>query len=222
MDPSCSPPDAGNRPTLVLAGPPGPARVAAEEVVLARFDVLGVVDSAIDAAPLVADLVPDLVVVTTDLPGVHELLADLVVRVPAAARLVVGGGRGEGLAAAVIHGAGSVWTVGDGPEVLVERLHGLLVGRSTITQGAAARLLTAYEAARLSAGDPHLPPLSPTEHEVLARLAEGATPLDIASFHDVPVAMVLQQTALVLGRLHDHAATTLLGTTPTPARLVDV
>ncbi|HEX7094564.1 MAG TPA: LuxR C-terminal-related transcriptional regulator, partial [Acidimicrobiales bacterium] len=48
----------------------------------------------------------------------------------------------------------------------------------------------------------HHPRLTPTEHEVLTRLAEGCTPADIAAMHDVSTRLVNLHTGYAVAKLH--------------------
>jgi DNA-binding CsgD family transcriptional regulator len=46
--------------------------------------------------------------------------------------------------------------------------------------------------------------LTDTEQEVLARLAEGRTPLEIAALHDVTARLVSLHTGYAVAKVHHH------------------
>ena len=97
------------------------------------------------------------------------------------------------------------WVTGD-PDESGEAIDATLRGEALMAPRHAAWLLADYAALcdRAPGPDARFKP-TPTEREVLTRLARGAAPEEIAAFHDVEPHLVNRHVRLALDRLHRYS-----------------
>ncbi len=161
-----------------------------------------VADGLVDT---LVDRVPDVVVLGSDL-GEHliPIVAALVDRAPAIRLLaVVRVGDEPLIDRAVVAGVASVVPAGADGAALAEAVERTARGEAPLTAAAAAAVLRGYrtlhqEPDRLLVD---APALTPTELEVLRRLATGATPDQVAELHQVTPRMVLVSSASAVAKL---------------------
>lgn len=153
----------------------------------------------------IVDTLPDVAVVGTDL-GDHllPLVAAVTDRVPVVPLMGLAGPHDtEAIDRAVVAGLGAVAPTHGTDADIVSAVERTARGEAPLTAGAAAGVLAAYRhLAEHPEAVPVVPsPLTPTEREVLQRLAAGATPEQVAALHQVTPRMVLRPTAAAVGRL---------------------
>jgi DNA-binding NarL/FixJ family response regulator len=150
-------------------------------------------------------VVPDVAVVGTDLgERVVGLVAALDERVPVLPVLALADPGSEELVdRAVLAGLRAVIPTEAGAAAVVAAAERTARGEAPLTPAAASGVLAAYR--RLvedpGSGVAGTPTLTPTEQEVLQRLAAGATPDRIASLHQVTPRMVLLPVAAAVRKL---------------------
>jgi DNA-binding NarL/FixJ family response regulator len=152
----------------------------------------------------VAAALPDLAVLGTDLGDLLVgLVAALTERVPVVPLLVLAEhGDDAVVGRALLTGARAVAPADGDDAELVTAAERTAQGEAPLTAAAATSVLTAYR--RLAEGSGArvgIPPLTPTEQEVLQRLAAGATPDQIAALHQVTPRMVLLPAAAAVRKL---------------------
>jgi DNA-binding NarL/FixJ family response regulator len=213
MSDAAEPARAGVSYRVVFAHADDPQRTERVQAVASQDDLV-VVGEAPDgerAAGMVEELVPEVVVVDLDLPGlpVVELVRELNHRLPAV-RVAVRGDDDDAAYECVRVGAAAAVSAEVAPQELPEIIRRVVRGESLLSPGCAQRLSDELEAlvadpSRLVARTPQL---TPTEREVLRRLASGATPHEIAVRHEVTPRMVNLHAGLAVAKLqrahHQH------------------
>lgn len=151
-------------------------------------------------------LVPDVLVLDTHL-GRADLAAScfrVQMQVPATRIVAVVPADDDRAYDVLAYGAFSVVLEDADSTALLEAVHGAARGESVMPAGCARRLLA--EAVRSNARPQDTlvrpPMLTPTEHEVLTRLGEGRTPLDIARMHDVTPRLVNLHAGYAVAKAH--------------------
>jgi DNA-binding NarL/FixJ family response regulator len=96
------------------------------------------------------------------------------------------------------------WFTGS-PDEATDEIAAILRGEALVAPRHAAWMLADFAALsdRAPGADPRFNP-TPTEREVLNRLAKGQTPVQVAALHDVDTHLVNRHVRLALNRLHRH------------------
>jgi DNA-binding NarL/FixJ family response regulator len=205
-----TPPDGTGRRVVVVLADRARASTVADALERAGDTVAvlrapGSGDDTTAVLEHVATALPDVAVVGTDLG--HRLLPLVTViadRVPVVPLLVLAGPRDtEIVDRALLAGVRAVAPTHGADADIVSAVERTARGESPLTATAAAGVLAAYR--HLTEHPETLPvappALTPTELEVLQRLAAGATPDQIATLHQVTPRMVLRPAAAAVGRL---------------------
>lgn len=177
-----------------------------------RFDVLGEVGDADAAVDSVLELLPDVAFVDLALttgPGGHVsdgvgAIAAIRQEAPAVRSVAVTMEDDDRAYAALAAGAMACYLWADPGSTAADMAAGAARGEGALTQGWAGRIL---DEVRWLARDPGLvpaPELSPTEQEVLRRIASGATPAAIAQLHGVTVHLVNVHAGVAITKVWRH------------------
>ncbi|MGO9178055.1 MAG: response regulator [Candidatus Limnocylindrales bacterium] len=163
-------------------------RAAVRQALSAASDieVVGDVASAEEAFDLVSQLLPDVIIIDIDLPGMHgiELVRELAPRFPDLWQVMLTVSRSErDLLDSIRSGARGFLSKDLSPDALVNAIRDIRVGIMPMSRADASLLIL-----RLAAAAPHhrpsgitiLPELTGRENEVLALLADGLTDREIS------------------------------------------
>jgi DNA-binding NarL/FixJ family response regulator len=169
------------------------------------LDLAGVASTGAEATEMIADAVPDLALVDIDLPGTDGLgvCAAISERFPVVRLVLVSAADDERCYLGVAAGAVGCVFSSEVSDHLLAVMRRVSWGEAVITKGWATRMLA--EIAALTADPdaaPVAPPtLTPTEREVLRRIAGGATPDAVADLHQVPTRLVNLHAGFAIGKL---------------------
>jgi two-component system response regulator DesR len=199
-----SSPRAG-RTTVAVAFPEGAARASLVNELDQADDIEVVVElgSAERLFEHVHDVVPDVLLVSTELPGVDvTALCRRLATVLPICRVVLVFGPTSAPYEAVAAGAAGAVALTDLTSNGVWTVRRTVRGEALIPAQWAASILD----------DSTAPPLTPTEREVLQRLANGATPEAVAALHEVPLRLVHLHAGYAMAKIHRaaHDAAALL------------
>jgi len=170
-------------------------------------DLTVVGDSAVgdEARTLLFDLVPDVAVIATTLPKVDviELCAALHERIPVVRLLLVSETDDERSFGAVDVGARGLLVLPADDARIAWTVRRIARGEGIVTPGWARALLAEIEALGTDPDGSLVEPpkLSPTELEVLRRLASGAEPDAIGQLHEVSTRLVNLHAGFAVSRL---------------------
>lgn len=200
---------SGFRPPIevVVAHPDPTVRLEiAQALTTAGITVVGETGDGNAAVALTRELVPDVAILATGLPGRSgvEGCRDLRTDLPVVRVLLVADADDAEALAGLEAGAYGCWLRGTPQTGLVEAVRGTMRRESLPTPGWAAHILTAY--AELEAAEDErvvrAPRLTPTEHDVLSRIAEGRTPDEVAAEYEVTSHMVRLHTGYAIVKLY--------------------
>jgi len=174
-----------------------------------RFDVLGEVADADAAVTAVLDLLPDVVFVDLAATGTHVAdgvgaIAAIRQEAPAVRTVAVTTEDDDQAYAALAAGAMGCYLWADPTATAADMAAGAARGEGALTPGWAGRIL---DEARWLSREPGLvpaPELSPTELEVLRRVAAGASPAAIAELHGVTVHLVNVHAGVAITKVWRH------------------
>jgi DNA-binding NarL/FixJ family response regulator len=194
-----------NTTVLLAADSSLAARWREELDAVSDIDVVGEIDAAAGLAPMVIDLLPDVVLASMDLPAldITALCAELNETVPVSRVIVVSGQR-EAPYAAVAAGAVGAVTADDLIGHVASAVRRTARGEGLVTRQWADTMLQSEIAPRLTA----------TEREVLQRVANGATIEAVAGLHEVPPRLVHLHAGYALAKVHRAAEDERLATGP--------
>lgn len=175
-----------------------------------RFDVVGRASDATSAVETIVTTVPDVAFVDINLPagptvtdGVTALAITHRQR-PAVRLVAVAIDDDDRAYAALAAGAMGLYLWNDPVATAVDVAAGVARGESPLTAGWAGRII---DEVRWLAREPGLvpaPELTPTELEVLRRIASGATPAAIAELHGVTVHLVGLHAGVAVTKVRRH------------------
>jgi DNA-binding NarL/FixJ family response regulator len=191
---------------VVLAHPDHPQRAQRVQALASQDDlvVVGEAPDAEQALRMILDLLPEMAVIWLDLPGLDgvDLVSRLSDDLPAVRILVIGDDDDRAYGALRAGAAGCVAT-GFDSETAPGLVRRVVRGETLLPPGCAERLLAELEA--LSADPTRLVArplrLTPTEREVLGRLASGTSSDEIAELHQVPRRLVNLHAGFALAKL---------------------
>jgi len=171
-------------------------------------DVIGQAATATEAQTVIRELMPDVALVGIDLgrdtAGAIALCRTLQEDAPTVAVVAVAeNDRAEDLFAFVRSGAISCFFGRSSPMTLRRTIVGAHRRESVVSSGVARAIVNEYQ--RMEGDDSLLAPapaLTPTEEEVLRRLAEGESPSTIAQRHTVVLRMIGLHTGYTIAKLH--------------------
>jgi DNA-binding NarL/FixJ family response regulator len=175
-----------------------------------RFDVVGQADDATSAVETIVTTAPDVAFVDIDLPSgadVTDGIAALAIahrRRPAVRLVAVAVDDDDRAYAALAAGAMGLYIWNDPVATAVDVAAGVVRGESPLTVGWAGRII---DEVRWLAREPGLvpaPELTPTELEVLRRIAAGATSAAIAELHGVTVHLVGLHAGVAVTKVRRH------------------
>ncbi len=157
------------------------------------LELVGEDDTTAALEARVCEAVPDVVLVSTDLPGLDAvaLCAKLDGTVPAA-RVVLVAGRHDAPYDSVAAGAAGAVTAGELVGRVADAVRRTAKGEALVPPQWAEQVLESDTAARLTA----------TEREVLQRVAKGASFEAIAALHEVPPRLVHLHAGYALAKVH--------------------
>jgi two-component system response regulator DesR len=159
-------------------------------------EVVAELDSGPEVFDQVREIVPDVALISTDLPSVDPvaLCSRLSAELPVC-RVVLLFGATVAPYAAVAAGAAGAVAVADLPGAAIWTVRRTVRGESLIPAQWAASILE----------DTTAPSLTATEREVLQRMAKGATPDAVAALHEVPPRLVHLNAGSALAKIHRAA-----------------
>lgn len=173
-----------------------------------RFDVRGELDDPDDAVAAVDDLLPDVVFVdlalvgsTTD--GVGAIAAIREAN-PAVRIVAVTLDDDDQAYAALAAGAMACYLWEDPASTAADMAAGAARGEGSLTQGWAGRILDEVRWMAREPGPVPAPELTPTEQEVLRRVAAGAAPAAIAELHGVTEHLVNVHAGITITKVFRH------------------
>jgi DNA-binding NarL/FixJ family response regulator len=172
------------------------ARWRAELEVVDDVEVIGDGDAPASLAQMVFDLLPDVVLMSTDLPAldIAALCRELTDTVPVS-RVVLVAGHREAPFDAVAAGAAGAVTADDLVGQVASAVRRTARGEGLVTPKWADKLLQSDTTPRLTA----------TEREVLQRVAKGAPIEAVAGLHEVPPRLVHLHAGYALAKVHRAA-----------------
>jgi DNA-binding NarL/FixJ family response regulator len=172
-----------------------------------RFDVQAEVADADAAVDAVTALSPSVALIDIDLPGGAGgigAIASLSEIRPATRSVLVTDEDDDRAYAAVAAGAAGcyLWSAPSSP--LTSVAAGVARGEGSLTPGWAGRLIDEMGWLSREPNGLRAPELSPTELEVVRRIASGATPAAIATLHGVTEHVVNVHAGIVLTKVFRH------------------
>lgn len=203
---------SGFRPpiSVFLAHPDASVRQSlADEIAGTGIAMVGETDNGADALARILDLVPDVALIGVDLPDVAgpDLCRALRAELPICRVLLVldaGAADDDATFDGLVAGAYGCHLIDDPVVPLVKGIRGTMRRESLPTPGWAARILEQYAEIADHEADRMVPApkLTPTETEVMNRLAAGATPEEIAELHQVTTHMVRLHAGYAIIKLY--------------------
>ena len=186
-----------------------PTRTRLFEELQSRCEIVADVDSFEAARARAVELVPDVVLVDDRIgrDAIGEFCFDVLVNTPATRVVALVEHDDEIAYETLLQGAFSLVPSDSAPAAVVEAVRGAARGESVLTTGSAQRLLEDLQRVATTSADPLTRTLRLTriEEAVLARLAQGATPAEVAELHDVTARLVNLHTGYATAKVHHHA-----------------
>jgi NarL family two-component system response regulator LiaR len=168
------------------------------------IEVVGEAGNGREAVAQARRLVPDVVLMDMVMPGIHgpEAIRTILADQPQIRILVLTSFAGDDqIFPAIQAGAAGYLLKDSGPEQLVQAIHQVFRGESSLHPGVARRLVQEFSrSGRL--GDAGSPALTEREQEVLQLVAQGATNRDIAERLSISEATVRAHVRSILRKLH--------------------
>lgn len=199
----------GFRPaiTAYLAHPSAQTRrTLGDEVAGTGITIIGESGSGGEALAAIIDRAPDVALLSVDLPDLDgtALCQALRSELPSCRVLLLAEQDDELAYRGLLAGAYGCYLLTDPPLPLVKAVRGTMRRESLPTPEWARRILARYDelAAAESERIVPSPHLTPTESEVLARVAEGRTPDQIAELHDVTAHLVRLHAGYAIIKLY--------------------
>jgi DNA-binding NarL/FixJ family response regulator len=172
-----------------------------------RFEVVAQAADTDAAAAAIDATLPQVALVDIDLPGDTDglaLLAGLRETRPAVRTIAVSDEDDDRAYSAVRAGAGGVYLWSDPLSPLTAVVAGAARGEGALSAGWAGRLIDEVGWLSREPGPVPAPELSPTELEVIRRVASGATPAAIAALHGVTEHVVNLNAAGAVTKVFRH------------------
>jgi DNA-binding NarL/FixJ family response regulator len=183
------------------------ARLRAE--LEARCEVVADAESFDTARARAIELVPDVVLVDDRLgrDALGEFCFGVLVDTPATHVVALVENDDDVAYETLLQGAFSLVPRESEPGAVVDSVIGAARGESVLTAGSARRLLEDLQKVAAAPGEifARTLRLTRTEEAVLARLAQGATPAEVAELHDVTARLVNLHTGYATAKVHHHA-----------------
>lgn len=202
-------PASGFRPaiTAFLAHEnPGIRSTLHDEVAGTGITIVGESGSGTDALERIIDLVPDVALLSVDLPELSgpAVCAALRNDQPSCRVLLLAARDDDAAYEGLLAGAYGCYLLNDPQMTLVKAVRGTMRRESLPSPGWARRILTEYEDLAALEDDRIVPPphLTATELEVLTRIAESKTPSEIAELHDVTAHLVRLHAGYAIIKLY--------------------
>ncbi len=173
----------------------------------ARFALVTETDDGGTAAEAVAEVNPDVALIDVELggqPGGLALIAALRETHPATAVVAVADDDDDRAYGALGAGAVGCYLWSDPASPLTTVVAGAARGEGLLTPGWAGRLVDELGWLSREPGPLPAPELSPTELEVVRRVASGASPAAIAALHGVTEHVVNVHGAIVITKVFRH------------------
>ena len=173
----------------------------------ARFSVVAAVDQPDAARRAVGDAHPDVALIDIDLVGPPtgiELIAELRDAHPATRSVAVADHDDDRAYAAVRAGAVGCYLWSDPMSPLTAVAAGAARGEGALTPGWAGRLVDEVGWLNREPSPLRAPELTPTELEVVRRVASGASPAAIAALHGVTEHVVNLHAGIVITKVFRH------------------
>ena len=203
----------GFRPaiTAFLAHPSAQTRhTLGDEVAGTGITIIGEAGNGRDALPAILDLAPDVALLSVDLPDLDgvEVCRALRAELPTCRVLLLAEHDDELAYQGLLAGAYGCYLLTDPPLPLVKAVRGTMRRESLPTPEWARRILASYNELATHDKDRIVPAprLTPTESEVLTRLAEGVDPATIAEMHDVTAHLVRLHAGYAIIKLYRAVA----------------
>ena len=194
--------------SVVTAIPVHLDRSAALGEVVATCEPLGAASTGAATVSLVVDTVPDVVIVDDALadPSAPDVLAAIREQVPISRAVLLFADDDDKAYRSLAAGALAAIAHHADPILIAEAVRGVARGESVLAPGMAERLIVDVD--RLGAQQGSVlaptPSLTPTEREVLTRVAQGRTPADIAAMHAVSARLVNLHAGYAVAKLHHY------------------
>ena len=202
-------PASGFRPaiTAYLAHEnPGTRAALHDEVAGTGITIVGESGNGREALDRIIDLVPDVALLSVDLPELSgpAVCAALRSELPSCRVLLLAARDDDAAYEGLLAGAYGCYLLNDPPMTLVKAVRGTMRRESLPSPGWARRILTEYEDLAAHEEDRIVPAphLTPTELEVLTRMAESKTPSEIAELHDVTAHLVRLHAGYAIIKLY--------------------
>ncbi len=176
-----------------------------------RFTIVAEAADAPTAVEAVTATNPGVALVDIELPGVGggiQAIADLTEARPATRMVAVADRDDDQAYLALRAGAIGCYLWADPVSPIANVVSGAARGEGALTAGWAGRLVDEVGWLSREPGPVPAPNITPTELEVLRRVASGATPAAIASLHGVTEHVVNLHAGLVITKVHRHHADT--------------
>lgn len=191
----------------VVAHPDGAVRQAmVAELAAAGVTVVGETGDGSDAVALVRRFVPDVALLATELPGTDGVGAcrDLRVDLPVVRVLLIADHDDEDAIGGLRAGAYGCWLRTAPQTTLADAVRGTMRRESLPTAGWATEILESYATLVDEAATRFVPAptLTPMEHDVLARLAVGETPAQVATAFEITSHMVRLHVGYAIVKLY--------------------
>ena len=202
-------PASGFRPaiTAFLAHEnPGIRSTLHDEVAGTGITIVGESGNGADALERIVEIVPDVALLSVDLPERNgpAVCAALRDELPACRVLLLAARDDDAAYEGLLAGAYGCYLLNDRPMTLVKAVRGTMRRESLPSPGWARRILTEYEDLDAIEDERIVPSphLTPTELEVLTRVAESKSPAEIAEMHDVTAHLVRLHAGYAIIKLY--------------------
>jgi DNA-binding NarL/FixJ family response regulator len=195
---------------VVLVHGRGVARLDEVRVVADQPDlvVIAEAETAAEAGSAIAQLVPDVAVIDLALDAGSDdetsLCRTINERYPAVRMVVIVDDEDvDDQFQAARDGAAGALSRSQGTEALPDAIRRVARGEAVLTPGWAGRILTELDGLiEQPDAQASLPEITPTEREVLQRMAGGASAEEVAALHDVPVRLVTLNAGAALAKVN--------------------
>lgn len=200
-----------DRVTVVIAQHDAKLRTIVSAVLEGEDDicVVGKCASGDEAVAMALELLPDVVLVELDLPGIDgiDVCRQIKAEAPIVRVLLTCGDATDESYAAIAAGSSGCFSRSEAQARITDAVRGAARSEVVVPAKWAGQLLADLEAvtARRNPLAPAIQ-LTTTEREVLQRLAQGESPIDIADDHDVTERLVNLHTGYAVTKLQRSQA----------------